>query len=179
MGNKMAAAVLVTAALAMTGCSGQTVSAPPQASQAAATTPSAAAKPASTEAAFGGTVTYDKGVSVSVTAAAVPASQYAAGAVEGKIVVVTLKITNGSSEAFNGALMSVPKVTYGADGVAAPTAVDSGHTMALASTINPGETQTATSTYGIPSAAYGTVRVEVTGPNAFSDKPAIFKGAVQ
>ena len=75
--------------------------------------------------------------------------------------------------------MGFPKVTYSAQGTAAPTANDiqAGIGASSLSTILPGETQTVKLGYGIPAAGFPEVRMEVTGPT-FTEKAAIFKGAI-
>jgi len=167
-------------ALSLTACGGANTVTPAapaasEAASAAAETP-AASKLSGT---FADTITFPSGVAVTVKPAVVTAAQYAAGAVEGNIVTFDISVTNGSKESVNGALMSFPKVSYGAQGTKAQTATDiqAGIGAASFSEILPGETSTVKVGYGIPSASYGDVRVEITAPNMM-DKPAIFKGAV-
>ncbi|WP_267275749.1 hypothetical protein [Arthrobacter sp. CDRTa11] len=153
--------------------------APAGETQAAAAANTAAASDRS--AAIGETVTYDSGVKVTVKSLGFqPVGQYAVGAVEGQAAVFELTVENGGKEELNAALMSLPKVTYGASNAKAESVIDSGAGlgMNMLSTILPGETQQAKVAAAIPAAEAGTVRVEVTGPSAFTDKAAIFKGAL-
>ncbi|MFJ5693306.1 DUF4352 domain-containing protein [Arthrobacter sp. NPDC093125] len=174
-----AAAVLSLGTLTACGSSANTVT---PAAESAAPTTSEAAAPAAPKSSgtFADTITFPDGVSVKVKPAVVPAGQYANNAVEGKIVTFDVTVKNGSKEDLNAALMSSPKVTYGADGTAAEIASDHESKIGASffSTILPGETQTIKVGYGIPAAAHKDVRVEIMAPN-FSDKPAIFKGAVK
>jgi hypothetical protein len=166
-------------ALSLTACGGanNTVSsgAASAAAPAAAET-SAAPKLSGT---FADTITFPSGVAVTVKPAVVPAAQYAAGAVEGKIVTFDITVTNGGKESVNGAMMSYPNVSYGAQGTKAQNATDvqAGIGASSFSTILPGETSTVKVGYGIPAAGFADVRVEIAAPNMM-DKPAIFKGAV-
>ncbi len=109
-----------------------------------------------------------------------PVGQYASGAVEGQAAVFEMTVQNAGEKELSAALMSLPKVTYGASNAKAGTVIDSSSNlgMDMLSTILPGETQTVKVAAAIPAAEAAAVRVEVTGPNAFTDKPAIFKGAV-
>jgi hypothetical protein len=173
------AVVVATGYLAAGGSSGNTVSANAGSSSATAAETSAApvAKSSGT---FADTITFPSGVSVKVKPSVVTAGQYASGAVEGKIVTFDISVKNGSKEDLNAALMSVPKVTYGGEGTTAQIASDFEAKIggSMLSTILPGETQTAKVGYGIPAAGFKDVRVEIMAPS-FSDKPAIFKGAVK
>lgn len=201
MNNKIAAlAATAVLAAALAGCSGasNTVTAPttqppapaassapsadPWASWAASNDPAPASTPAAQDvAAFGGAVTFPEGVKVTVSQPhAVKAAEFAAGAVEGKIVVLTLSVTNGSAKPLDGSLMSYVKMNYGASGAQAENAFDSsaGLGAGMLSTILPGETQSVKLGFGVPAAGYGAVRVEVSGPS-FDDQPAVFKGAVK
>lgn len=140
------------------------------------------AKAADRSAAFGGTVTYDSGVKVTVKSDGFqPVSQYAAGAVDGKAAVFELTVVNGSNKELEAGLMSMPKVTVGAKNTQATpvTDMEAKLGMDMLSTILPGETQTVKFGAGIAAADAAAVRVEVSGPNPFTDKDAIFKGAVK
>lgn len=178
MGNKAAAAVIIAAALALTGCS----TAASNTVEKAGTTAAPAAAPATTPppsvAAFGDSVKFPEGISVTTKATIQAAGPYASGAVEGKIVVVEVSVTNNSTEPFNAALTAYPKVTYGAKGDPAQHAFDGDKTGGNIGNLLPGETQTATQGYGIPAAGLSDLRVEFNGPK-FGDNPAVFKGAVK
>jgi hypothetical protein len=136
---------------------------------------------AKTVGAFGDTITYPSAIAVKVSPGrVVPASQTGMGAVEGKIVVFDLAVTNGGAEPIEGSMMGRPKVSYSAAGIEAQWAYDFGalgNSGGSLSTILPGETQTVTVAYGIPTASFDNVRMEVHSAN-YSDPPAIFKGAV-
>ncbi|MDT0169448.1 hypothetical protein [Pseudarthrobacter sp. BRE9] len=135
---------------------------------------------AKTVGAFGDTITYPSAIAVKVSPGrVVPSSQTGMGAIEGKIVVFDLAVTNGGTEAVEGSMMGRPKVSYSAQGIEAQSAYDFalGNSGGSLSTILPGETQTVTVAYGIPTASFGDVRMEVHSAN-YSDPPAIFKGAV-
>lgn len=179
--NKTAVTTFAISAVlagSLAACSGGNTIAPPP-SQAAPATTSAPA-PQQYTADFGGSVTFTDGVKVSVSQPkALPATETAAGAVEGKVVAITITVTNGSKAPVNGSLVGFPKFSYGADNVEAQTVYDAGQHIGDShlSTILPGETQTATVGFGVPAAGYGAVRVEVRPVN-FTDQPAIFKGAV-
>jgi hypothetical protein len=175
--KKIIAAIAASVALAasLVACSGNTVEAPTQAPSQAQAQPAAPTQ--GTVSAYGGAVTFPGGVKVTVAKpAVVPGGQYAYGAVEGKITVLTITVTNGSDQPVNAGLMSVPKVTYGASGAAAQIASNESIGSSVLSTIMPGETQTAKVGYGVPPAEVGTVRVEVMAPN-IGDLPAIFKAS--
>ncbi|MGO4452786.1 hypothetical protein [Arthrobacter sp. RAF14] len=138
--------------------------------------------PADRSVALGGTVTYDNGVSVTVKSLGLKqVGQYAAGAIEGQAAVFELTVKNGGKEELNASLMSFPDVTYGPQNLKAKSVIDSENGLGIdsLSTVLPGEMQTVKFAVAIPKASAGTVRVEVNGPNAFFDKPAIFKGAVK
>lgn len=129
--------------------------------------------------AFGDTITFPSGVAVKVSQpVAVAADQYAYNAVEGRIVVVEIAVTNGSKEPLDGSLMGYPTVRYSAKGIEARSANDATIGSDSFSTILPGETQTVKEGYGIPAAGFADVRVEIRGPS-LEDRPAIFKGAVK
>lgn len=164
-------------ALSLTACGGSSNTVTPAAPAASAS--SAAPAENKLSGTFSDTITFPGGVAVTVKPAVVTADQYAAGAVEGKIVTFDISVTNGGKEDVNGAMMSFPKVSYGAQGTKAQTATDiqAGIGASSFSTILPGETSTVKVGYGIPAANFGDVRVEISSPS-FSDKPAIFKGAV-
>jgi hypothetical protein len=180
MKQLIAAAAAVALAASLAACSGNTVEAPTQAPSQSSEAPAQPAAPETpkqnTVATFGGSVTFPDGVKVSVAQPKlVPAGQYATGDVEGQITVVTITVTNGSTEPVNAALMAFPRVTYGPSGAPAEFATDITMQFGALSTILPGETQTVEKGFGVPPAELGSVRVEVTGPS-FSDFPAIFKG---
>lgn len=186
MKTRLALAAAVVAVGTLTACgssSGNTVTpgtaeAPPAASS---ETPAAPTPEVKLSGAFGDTITFPSGVTVKAAQpVAVPAAQYAAGGVEGKIVTIDLSVTNNSKEPIQGGMMGFPNVRYGANGTSAQSATDiqAGIGAGSFSTILPGETQTVKLGYGIPTAEFGNVRMEVNGPT-YNDKPAIFKGAVQ
>lgn len=139
------------------------------------------AAPADRSAKLGETVTYDKGVKVTLKSLGFqPVGKYASGAVEGQAAVFELTVQNSGTEELSAGLMSLAKVTYGETNTKAESVFDHEQKLGLdtMSTILPGETQTVKFGAAIPAASAGVVRVEVTGPSAFTDKPAIFKGAV-
>lgn len=173
--KRLATTIFFAGMLALTGCS----TTPPSVSKATDEPASvgAATPAASRVATFGDTVTYSNGVAVTVTAKTIDAGQYAYGAIDGKITVVSIAITNGSKEEINGALMSLPNVSYGETGKKADIATDTSVKFDVASTILAGETKTVQSGHGIPVAELANVRVEVNAPD-FKEKAAIFKGAV-
>lgn len=181
---KKALLVLPVAALLLAGCSSPAPSVSSGKETQAAAAGGAAATPAAASdrsAALGETVTYESGVKVTVKSLGFqPVGQYASGAIEGQAAVFELTVENGGKEELNAALMSLPKVTHGASNVKADSVIDSsaGLGMDMLSTILPGETQQAKVAAAIPAADAGAVRVEVSGPSAFTDKPAIFKGAL-
>lgn len=172
-----AAAASVALVASLAACSGNTVEAPTQAPSQSSAAPAAPEAPKKDNVAvFGGAVTFPDGVKVSVPQPVlVPAGQYAAGDVEGQILVVTISVTNGSTQPINAGLMAFPQVTYGASGAKADYASDATLGLEALSTILPGETQTVKKGFGVPPAELASVRVEVMGPS-FSDFPAIFKG---
>lgn len=167
------AAILLAASL--TACSAPTITpgnTPATVKHAAAaatqTTPGAAR--------FGDTATFADGLKAVVTAHTIKAGQYAIGAKNGRIVVVTIKLNNPTKETINAGLV-IPQVTYGTDGAAAEPAED--QTIPVSSTGNllPGETRTTQEGFGVPTTGLNTVRVELGSPD-MSD-PAVFKGAVK
>ncbi|MEV8143510.1 hypothetical protein [Specibacter sp. NPDC078709] len=140
-----------------------------------------AEKPADRSAALGETVTYESGVKVTVTSLGFQSvGEYAHGAIEGQAAVFELTVMNGSDEDLEAALMSLPKVTVGETNAQTEsvTDMDSDLGLNMLSTILPGETQTVKFGAGIAAADAGAVRVEISGPNMFTDKAAIFKGAL-
>ncbi len=165
---------LATLVLALSGCAFQ----PTNAVEKASAPPPATPVPSFQVAAFGDTVKFPGGVALTAKASVQPAGPYAAGAVEGRIVIVEVTVTNNSTTPFNAALVAYPKVTYGAKGFPAENAVDGDKTSGSIGNLLPGEAQTATSGYGIPSAGLADVRIEFSGPS-HGDDPAIFKGAVK
>lgn len=173
-----AAAASLMLAGSLAACSGNTVEAPAQSqeqSQAPAKAPSATPK-SDGSAKFGGAVTFPNKVKVSVSQPkAVPAGQYAFGAVQGKITVFTITVTNGSDQPVNGALMGVPRVTYGASGTQAKLATNETIGGEFLGNILPGEKQSVQVGYGVPPAEVASMRVEVMSAN-LADTPAVFKG---
>lgn len=201
MSFRKVALATASAALALgslTACGGESNTVTPGVDTPAATTPAPAPEATTpapepttptptptptvkTSGAFGDTITFPSGVSVTVSKpTVVPAAQYASGAVEGKIVVFSMSVINKSKEPVDAVTMGYPRVRYGAKGTEAQDAndLDAGIGAGGLSTILPGETQTIKLGYGIPAAGYSVVRMEVTGPS-YSDKPAIFQGAVK
>jgi len=167
----LAASVVLAASLA--ACSGNTVEAPTPAPNQSQAEPAAPTQ--GTVAAFGGALTFPSRVKVSVAKPQViPGGQYAYGAIEGKITVLTITVTNGSDQPVNATLMGVPKVTYGSNGASASIASNEAVGSSVLSTILPGETQSVKVGYGVPPAQVATVRVEVMSPN-IADLPAVFK----
>lgn len=167
----------------LTACGGgaNTVVEPEEPKAAPAETTAPSSTPTTGAVAFGQTVEFPDGVQITVSQPVVmPVSQYAAGAVEGQAVVFDLSVTNGSPEPIEPFFQAYPDVTYGEAGLAAQTTIDieAGLTGDTMSTVLPSETQTVKLGYGIPSAEFGNVRVEVTATNVSYD-PAIFKGSVQ
>lgn len=179
--NTALAALLL--ALALGGCStAPTITTP----SATATTATAAATqtqeqptPQTTNtAAFGDTATFHNGLQVTATASTVKAGQYAANAVEGTILVITLKIVNTSTETINAAFTSLPNVTVGAAGTTAAAAFDQAIALETVGNMLPGETRTTHSGYGVAAANLTNVRVEIPSPDP-TENAAIFKGAVK
>jgi len=180
---KKALFALPVAALLLAGCSSPapSVSNGGDAAKPAAeaTTP---APPADRSAKFGDTVTYDDGVKITLKSLGfVKTSQYAVGAVEGQAAVFELTVVNGGKTELNASMMSFAKISYGANNKKATSVGDAEQQIGseTLSTILPGETQTVKVGAGVPKASASAVRVEISGPNSFTDKPAIFKGAVK
>jgi hypothetical protein len=169
------------AALLLAGCSSPAPTVATANETQAAAVQATTAAPADRSAKLGETVTYDKGVKVTLQSLGFqPVGQYASGAIEGQAAVFELTVENGGDTELSAGLMSLAKVSYGEKNTKAESVIDSGNKLGLDSfsTILPGETQTVKFGAAIPAASAGIVRIEVTGPNAFADKPAIFKGAV-
>lgn len=181
--NRTAAVVALGAVLFLGACSQpENVIVPSSAPSASSTSPSQEATPSPARklsAAFGESVIFPEGVSITVAAPSlVPASASAAGAVEGQIAVFDMTVKNSSKESVNAALMSYPKVSYGASGAQAQTASDIGAGLGSASfsTVLPGETQTIRVAFGIPPAELASARVEIQAPD-LTGQPAIFKAS--
>lgn len=175
MRTKPALLTLTIAALALTACAGPTITpATPAAHKPAA----AVAAQTSGAAKLGDTTTFSDGIKATVTAHTIKAGQYAYGAVDGRILVVTVKLTNTSHTAINAVMTSVPTVTVGANGTPAGTASDPAVKVGTIGDLLPGETQTAETGYGVAPADLGSVRVSVADPDLAGD-PAVFKGAVR
>ena len=189
MNRKLALTVsaLALAAGSLTACGEESNTATPGPDNPAATptpaqemstdapAPTTATPTAKTSAAFGDTITFPSGVAVKAEQpVTVTAAPNAAGAVQGKIVIIDVAVTNGSKELINDANM-------GAQGTAAQNAVDAqaGIGMATFSGIRPGETRTVKLGYGIPEAGLADVQMKVQAPNFDVASPAIFKGAVK
>jgi hypothetical protein len=181
--NKTAVTTFALAAVlagSLAACSGSNTIAPPApaASQAAPATPTPTQQYAAD---FGGSVTYPGGVKVSVSQpTVVQTSATAYKALDGKAVVTTVTVTNGSKDPVNASLMGFPRLRYGADGVEAVNVTDVEQHIGdgSLSTILPGETQSVKLGYAVPPEGYSQVRVEVNSPT-YSDQPAIFKGAIK
>lgn len=174
MRTKPALLTITIAALALTACSGPTIT---PAAPAAATHP---AKAAATDgsAKLGDTATFSDGLKAVVTAHTIKAGQYAYGAIDGRILVVTVKLVNTSKAPINAVMTSVPTVTVGADGTQAGLATDLSVKSGVVANLLPGETQTSNTGYGVATKDLATVRVSLNDPDLTGD-PAVFKGAVK
>lgn len=180
--TKLSATAILLLALvvtALTGCTTPTTTPNAGAKPAAAvTTQAATAAAPAPQTTWGDTVTFNGGLTATVTAASQPAGEYPYGAVEGRIVVVTLTLTNTSQTPINAVFTSLPRLTSGTAGIKAESAYDNSINLDTVGNMLPGETRTVTSGYGVPTANYGAVRVEVTAPDMVSPS-AVFKGAIQ
>jgi hypothetical protein len=185
--NKIAAAAAAAALIAgLTACSsGNTPTVEPGADTASPvatapvepTTASPSPTQANRAAKFGDTVTFEDGTKVKVTSGGfVPVEPDALDAVEGRAAIIVLAVTAGRTEV-DASLMDLIKVTVGPAGKPVNEVYSSALGNESLSTILPGETQTVKIGYGIAAADAKNVRVEVDGPN-YSDRPAIFKGAI-
>ncbi len=138
----------------------------------------AASEPALPDvAAFGDTVTFADGMTVTIQSAGLKtASAYAAGAVEGKIAAVQITVTNEGEEVVDAAGVSALTASAGEAGTPAPSAADEGITNPTLGSILPGETKTGVFGYGLSAIDAQKVRLEIYGNN-FEDR-VVFAGAI-
>lgn len=128
-------------------------------------------------AAFGDTVTFSDGLTVTIQSAGLKtASAYAAGAVEGKIAAVQITVTNGSDEVVDAVGVSALTATAGEAGKPAPPAGDDGITNSSLGSVLPGETKTGVFGYGLSAIDAQKVRLEIYG-NTLEDR-VVFAGAI-
>lgn len=180
--KKSLLALPFAAALLLTACGSNPAptAGGPEANQGATSAAPTSAAPADRSAAIGGTVTYETGIAVTVKSLGFkPVGQYAVNAVEGQGAAFEITVKNGSDKELSASLMSFPKITYGETNTSTQLVIDSANNIGMQSfnTLLPGESQSVAVHAGIPAASAGVVRVEIAAPS-FSDKPAIFKGAV-
>jgi hypothetical protein len=129
---------------------------------------------------FGQTASWPDGLSIKVDFAGWrPASEGAAGAVEGRIALFNITVTNNSQKEVSGGLLAHPRAQAGPANEEIGTAIDYRQDIGLGSfsTVLPGESQTAKAAYGISAAQASAVRFEFSDP-AFSNPPIIFKGEI-
>jgi hypothetical protein len=128
-------------------------------------------------AAFGDTVTFADGMTVTVQSAGLkPASASAYGAVDGKIAAVQITVTNEGDEVVDAGGVSTLTASAGEAGVSAPSAADEGIDNPTLGSILPGETRTAVFGFGLSAADAQKLRLEIYGNN-HSDS-VVFAGAI-
>jgi len=167
--------LLVVIALFSVGCSAPSASPDPQAS--AATTPSeepAPAEPVAEKPAmpvFGETVSYDDGVSISVSAPApFEPSEYAAGVVAGQpVVAFELVITNNGTEPFDPATVFATIASGGTE-AAGVFDTEKGIGFPPMTTVLPGSTVKWNQAWSVADPSNITMEVSV----GFLNQPAIF-----
>jgi hypothetical protein len=127
---------------------------------------------------FGQTATYPDGVAVKLDFLGWrPATETTDGAVDGRIALFNISVTNNSPTEIEGALLSFPQLRAGPNNTRILIAADADALPGVMSTILPGESQQALAVYGIPADVAGDVRVEFPSLK-FVDPPIIFKGAL-
>jgi hypothetical protein len=176
----ISAAVL---AVGLAACSANTLTPPPSqvpGHSTVAAQPPSAALPSTATPTWGDKVTFPGGLAVTaVYDGTVAASDTAANATTGRVATWSVTVTNGSNAPVDGALLSSPTATYGAQGQQVQSVFDTEQGIGgFLTTINPGESQTVKIGFSIPAAGASQVRLEFTAPS-FTDAPAVFKGAVQ
>lgn len=132
-------------------------------------------------ASFSQAITYDDGLKVQVTQRKQgKIGEYAAGGkAGGPMTVFTIKVTNGSTQTFDAALVS-PQVTYGAEGDEADSVYDSGQGIGdgISGKILPGKAKSAKYAFAIPTKELGDVTMEVPLGD-FEHDSAVFSGSVK
>lgn len=120
---------------------------------------------------------WDSGLSVSVVSARVAArSPYAAGGRSTwPVVVVRVRLTNGSGERFDADLVSV-SLRYGSDGETAESVYQEG-VEELSGSVAPGRTATGSYAFSVPRGEAGAITVEVA-PD-WDSEPGIFEGSAR
>lgn len=127
---------------------------------------------------LGTTAIYEDGIKLTViTGGFLPISEFA-NVPGDKAAAFQITVENTSDTEFDAALMSFPKVTYGASNTEAKQVFDDTFTFQSFSTILPGEKQIIQAAYDIPAAEADNVRVEMRG-TTYGGQKAIFKGAIK
>ena len=145
----------------------------------AVTTTTTTDDPADEVSAFGAShgFEWESGLSVAVTSARVAArSPYAAGGrATWPVVVVRVRLTNGSGERFDADLVSV-SLRYGSDGETAESVYQEG-VEELSGSVAPGRTATGSYAFSVPRGEAGAITVEVA-PD-WDSEPGIFEGSAR
>lgn len=121
---------------------------------------------------LGGTLTYEAGVSVSISATGYREhTPVVAGGAPGKAVIFDITVQNGSSTPLHAGPMSKPNLKFEPTGLAGQLVQDT------ESVLGPGF-KTISVGFVVPVNADSSVRVTVPGPDPATDFPASFEGTL-
>lgn len=127
---------------------------------------------------FGDTVVFDDGLAVTIQSnGLIKASEYAAGAVDGKIATVKVTVENRGDEPIDAAGISAFTATAGKSGAPATSAADEGIDNPTLGTVLPGNTKTGMYGFGLTTQDAQEVQIEVYGSDSSSS--AVFTGAIE
>lgn len=177
--EKLAALAAITiTALPLTACLGVGGTAEPGTGPAGATTaPSSKDSAKDSGPKIGDAYKYSDGAVVEIThTKRAKIGKYAAGGKPGgSMAVITLRVTNGTSEAMSADLINVT-LSYGPDGVQADRVFDGDLGMGHQGTIAKGKAKTAGYAFAVPVKYLGDVAIEVTPGTEY--EPVVFTGKI-
>ncbi|MEX5277675.1 DUF4352 domain-containing protein [Kocuria sp. CPCC 205261] len=127
---------------------------------------------------FGDTVVFNDGLAVTIQSGGlIEASEYAAGAVDGKIATVKVTVENRGDDPIDAAGISAFTATAGESGAPTTSAADEGIDNPTLGTVLPGNTKTGMYGFGLTAQDAQQIQIEVYGSDSSSS--AVFTGAIE
>lgn len=127
---------------------------------------------------FGDTITFKDGLAVTIQSGGlVDASEYAYGAVDGKVAAVKITVENQADEPIDAAGISAFTATAGESGAPTSSAADEGIDNPTLGTVLPGNTKTGVYGLGLTAQDAQQVQIEVYGSDISSS--AVFTGSIE
>lgn len=127
---------------------------------------------------FGDTVVFNDGLAVTIQSGElIEASEYAAGAVDGKIATVKVTVENRGDDPIDAAGISAFTATAGESGAPTTSAADEGIDNPTLGTVLPGNTKTGMYGFGLTAQDAQQIQIEVYGSDSSSS--AVFTGAIE